>query len=302
MSATASRAASLKDRSPRWVKDLANNATRTWAVASGARRPAPDFLIVGTKRGGTTSLFNYLLMHPGVLGLFPQSRGKKSTDYFFKELHRGDRWYRSHFHTEGFRSRLGADLGYRPVSGEASPYYLWDPRIAGQVAEVAPQVKAIALLRDPVERAYSHYQERRENFVEPLSFEEALAAEPARTEGELERMLADPSYYSEAHDWYTYRQRGVYLPQLQNWLSVFPSEQLLVLRSEDMYADVQGFFDRVCSFLEIPSERLPTTKPFNASAARSSVPPAAREELAAYFAPHNRALEEFLGRDLDWTS
>lgn len=295
-------AADLKDRSPRWVKDLANAGTRRYALATASRRPAPDFLVIGTKRGGTTSLFNYLLMHPGVLGLFPQSRGKKSTDYFFKERHRGAAWYRSHFHTREHRRLLTRRLGYEPVGGEASPYYMWDPRIAAHVAEVAPDVRAVVLLRDPVERAWSHYQERIENGVEPLSFEDALAAEEARTAGELDRMLADPTYYSEAHDWYTYRARGIYLPQLKNWLSVFPQEQLLVLRSEDMYLDVQAFFDQVCSFLGVPSHTLPTTRPFNASRATSSMPEAARAELTAYFAPHNAELEEFLGRPLGWSS
>jgi hypothetical protein len=298
----ASRLSGLKDRSPRWVKDLANSSTRAYALVTSGDRPPPDFLVIGTKRGGTTSMFNYLLMHPGVLGLYPQSRGKKSTDYFFKELDRGPRWYRSHFHTETYRRGRARDLGYRPVGGEASPYYLWDPRIAARIHAVAPDVKVIALLRDPVERAWSHYQERVENDVEPLSFEEALAAEPARTEGELERMAADPDYYSEPHDWYTYRARGVYLPQLLNWTSVFPTEQLLVLRSEDLYADVQGTVDTVAAFLGVPPAELPDRKPFNASKVRSTVPPAAREELAGFFEPHNRALEEHLGRELHWTS
>ncbi len=291
----------LKDASPRWVKDVANGSTRAYGLASAPLRPAPDFLIVGTKRGGTTSLFNYLMQHPGVLGLFPQSRGKKSTDYFFKETERGDAWYRSHFHTSAHRSRLARRLGYQPVGGEASPYYLWDPRIAARVRATAPDVRSIVLLRDPVERAWSHYQERIENGVEPLSFAEALAAEPARTDGELERMLEDPSYYSEAHDWYTYRARGVYLPQLRNWLDVFPQEQVLILRSEDMYADVQGVFDSVCAFLGVPGHVLPKKGPFNASQVKSSVPEPARTELAEFFAPHNRELEIFLGRDLHWT-
>ena len=301
MTAVVSRLTVLKDRSPRWVKDAANASTRAYALATARDRPPPDFLVIGTKRGGTTSMFNYLLMHPGVLGLFPQSRGKKSTDYFFKELGRDPRWYRSHFHTEAYRRQRARSLGYRPVGGEASPYYLWDPRIASRIHDVAPQVRAIALLRDPVERAWSHYQERVENDVEPLSFEDALAAEAARTEGESERMAADPTYYSEAHDWYTYRARGVYLPQLLNWTSVFPSEQLLVLRSEDLYADVQGTVDAVAAFLGLPPAVLPNRKPFNASKVRSTVPPVVREELAAYYAPHNQALEEHLGRSLDWT-
>ncbi len=291
----------LKDRSPRWVKDVANAVTRGFALATVHGRSGPDFLIIGAKRGGTTSMFNYLMMHPGVLGLFPQNRGKKSTDYFFKGLERGARWYRSHFHTRAHRSRLTGRLGYHPVGGEASPYYLWDPRVAAQVRALAPRTLAIALLRDPVERAWSHYQERVQNGVEPLSFGDALAAEEARTAGEVERMMDNPQYYSAAHDFYSYRARGVYLPQLENWLSVFPREQLLVLRSEDLYADVQGTFDRTCEFLGIDPFELPSRPTFNASG-RSTMPEDCRAELAAYYRPHNSRLESFLGRDLDWSA
>lgn len=292
--------ASIKNRSPRWVKDVANVSTRGYGLMTSGHRPVPDFLIIGTKRGGTTSLFNYLLMHPGALGLFPQSRGKKSTDYFFKELERGERWYRSHFHAEAWRHRIADRLGYQPVSGEASPYYVWDPRVAARVRSAAPAVRAIMLVRDPTERAWSHYQERRENLVEPLSFRDALSAEGERNRGELERMRRDPLYYSEAHDWYTYRSRGVYLPQIENWLHHFPREQLLILRSEDLYANVQEVFDTVCHFLGIPPVELPTKRSFNASSARAGMPDSVRDELNAYYAPHSRELEQFLGRSLGW--
>lgn len=298
---TVSTIAQLKDRSPRWVKDSANVATRAFALSTVAQRPAPDFLIIGTKRGGTTSLFNYLLMHPGVLGLYPQSRGKKSTNYFFQEYDRGERWYRSHYHSRAYRSWLARSLGYPPVGGEASPYYLWDPRVARLAHDLSPDLKAIVLLRDPVERAWSHYQERSQNGVEPLSFLAALEAEPARTAGELERMAGDPRYYSAAHDFYSYRSRGVYLPQLKNWTSVFPREQLLVLRSEDMYAEVQPVFDRACEFLGIAQTELPSKRTFNASG-RSSMPEEARRELTRYYAPLNEELEEYLGHSMKWST
>lgn len=291
----------VKDRSPRWVKDGANAVTRRYALATVSQRPAPDFLVIGTKRGGTTSLFNYLLTHAGVMGIFPANRGKKSTDYFFKGEGRGEEWYRSHFHSRQYRALLGRRLGYRPVGGEASPYYMWDSRVAPIVRSVAPGAKSIALLRDPVERAWSQYQERTQNGVEPMSFGDSLAAEPARLAGEVERMESDPSYYSQAHDWYTYRSRGVYLPQLQNWAKSFPDDQLLVLRSEDMYSDPQTVFDTVCAYLEIGRSSLPTTRTFNASHRKSSVPNAQAEELRAYYAPHNRALEQHLGRSMDWS-
>jgi hypothetical protein len=292
----------LKDRSPRWVKDAANAATRRFALQTVGDRRGPDFLIIGTKRGGATSLFNYLLMHPGVLGLFPQSRGKKSTDYFFSSsYHRGDDWYRSHFHTERHRRRLGGSLGYRPLGGEASPYYVWDPRIAERVARTCPDAKAIMLVRDPVKRAWSHYLERTQNDVEPLSFPDALAAEEERLSGELDRMLADPGYHSTAWDWYPYRSRGDYLPQLQHWTSVLGRDNLLVVRSEDMYGDVQRVFDEVCAFLGLPRHQLPTRRTFNASHTSPKMPEESAAELRAHFAPRVAALEEWLGRPLSWS-
>src|SRR5690625_4137892 len=157
----------LKDASPRWLKNLANGVTRTYATRTASLRPVPDFMVIGTKRGGTTSMFRYLLMHPGVLGLYPQSRGKKGTEYFFRHTTEDDAWYRSHFHTETYRRTRERRLGYRPLSGEASPYYLWNPRVAARVHAVAPHIKSIVLLRDPVKRAWSHYQERVANGVEP---------------------------------------------------------------------------------------------------------------------------------------
>lgn len=291
----------FKDRSPRWAKDVANVTTRAAALATVHQRQMPDFLITGTKRGGTTSLFNYLLMHPGVLGLFPQSRGKKSTDWFFADSTHPESWYRSHFHTQRHKDRIATELGHAPVNGEASPYYVWDPRIAEKVRSVAPDVKSILLLRDPVERAWSHYQERTQNGVEPLSFEDALAAESRRLDGELEQMATDPTYHSTAHDWYTYRARGIYLPQVQNWLRSFDREQVLILRSEDMYSDVQGVFDRVTDFLGLGHFTLPDTKPFNSSHRKSTVPEPIRTDLAQFFAPYNASLEEFLGHPLHWS-
>lgn len=291
----------LKDRSPRWLLDAANTATRRYAIQTVGDRPNPDFLIIGTKRGGTTSLFNYLLMHPGVLGLFPQNRGKKSTDYFFSSSYgRGDDWYRSHFHTERHRQAMQRDLGYRPVSGEASPYYVWDPRIASRVASTCPETKAIMLVRDPVKRAWSHYLERTQNGVEPLSFVDALDAEERRLEGELDRMMADPGYHSTAWDWYGYRSRGDYLPQLQRWTETLGTDNLLVVRSEDMYADVQGVVDSVTDFLGLPRHELPTRRTFNASHTSPKMPPEAVADLRAHFAPKVAELESWLGRDLRW--
>lgn len=290
----------IKEKSPRWVRDSADRLTRQFGLVTSGRRTLPDYLIIGTKRGGTTSLYNYMLRHPGVMRMFPASRDVKSTDYFF---HRGrsESWYRSHFPTETERGRLSEELGYAPVCGEASPYYCWDPRTASFVREVAPEVKAILLVRDPVKRAWSHYQERVQNGVEPLSFDDALRAEDDRLAGERERMEADPGYFSTAFDWYSYRTRGEYLSQIQNWCAHFPREQLLVLRAEDLYGDTQVTFDQVCTFLGLPTVEMATQKKFNATwRTTDDTPEAARDRLTEHFEEHNARLEEFLGRRLFW--
>lgn len=286
--------------SPRWAKDMANAISRR-ALMARPDQSAPDYLIVGAKRGGTTSLFNYLVRHPGVMPLVPGVRGTKSTDFFFPGSGRSERWYRSHFPSERARAARARELGYRPVSGEASPYYIWDPRVAPAVRATVPDVKAIMLVRDPVRRAWSHYQERVQNGVEPLSFADALAAEDDRLAPEIARMEREPGYYSPAYDFHCYRSRGVYLPQIRRWLEHFPAEQLLVLRAEDLYTDTQATFDTVCAFLGIPSSPMATTSRFNATWRTKDLPPAAEaEQLAEFYAPHNAELGAFLGRDLDW--
>jgi hypothetical protein len=290
----------VKDRAPRWLKDSANVGTRWYGMATATLRPFPDFLIIGTKRGGTTSMWNWLVDHPAVLPMFPALRGNKSTDYFFDGGARGERWYRSHFHSRPYRRVLARRRGHRVVSGEASPLYMYDPRICPLVRRTVPDVKVIIQLRDPVTRAFSHWQERVGQGVEPLSFEDALAAEPSRTDGELARMQSDPTYYSRAFDWYSYRDRGIYHPQVAQWMQAFPADQVLVVSSEAFSRDEQGVMDTVVDFLGIPRFRRDVFARHNLSP-RMTMPEHVREELRSFYAPHNRRLFELLGDDLGWS-
>ncbi len=291
----------LKTRIPRWALRTADLSFRMMAATTAGDRKGPDFLIVGTKRGGTTSMFNYLIQHPGLLGTYPRPRAKKSTQFFFADRSHSSRWYRSNFHSETYRRTMRRRLGYRPLGFEASPYYIWDPRIALQAHLFCSDLKAIVLLRDPTRRAWSHYQERVQNGVEPLTFAQGLDVEDDRLGGEIERMMSDPGYHSTAHDWYSYRSRGEYLAQIQNWHSVFPRQQLLVLRSEDLYTRTQEIMDEVCTFLNIPAFVLPAKTPFNATwRTKDDVPDAEADLLRSHFCPHNEALEDYLGRSMGW--
>jgi hypothetical protein len=284
----------LPDGVRRLVKDsLVRHAERT-----SDRRPPPDWLIIGTKRGGTTSLWNYLVEHPLVPRLYP-AWNTKSTHYFEENWHRGEAWFRSHFPTVRQRDALARRYGAAPRAGEASPLYMFDPRVPARVRALLPDVRLVVLLRDPVERAYSHWKERRTEGTEPLDFPAALAAEQRRTAGERDRMMADPAYHSEAYDRFSYRARGRYVEHLRAWLGLFDRRQLLVLASEALYAEPAATHRRVLDFLGLPPHELERYPVYND---RRSAPldPAVRAELTDYYRPYNAALRSLLDLDAPW--
>jgi hypothetical protein len=162
-----------------------------------------------------------------------------------------------------------------------------------------PDARLIALLRDPVDRAFSHYQHEVSLGREPLSFEEALDREEERMSGEVERMIREPSYFSHAWWNYTYAARGLYAEQLERWFAVFPREQLLVLVSEEMLDDPAETYPRVLDFLGADGHELSSyPRIFSRDYAAMAEP--TRRRLQDFFAKPNRRLGALLGRELPW--
>lgn len=239
----------------------------------------PDFLIIGTQRGGTTSLYNYLAEHPKVA-----PAAVKEVHYFTLFHDRGDEWYESNFpRSRGLRKR---------ITGEATPYYLFHPDVPERAHRLCPDAKLIALLRDPVARAFSHYQHERRLGEEPLSFAEAIAKED-------ERLSGDP-FVDGSHQHFSYAARGRYAEQLRRWWSRFPRERLLILRSEDLFTDPGAVYAQTLEFLGLPNHRPRRFEVFNAGAELDEIEPYVRHELTAYFRPHNTELYELIDRDMGW--
>jgi sulfotransferase family protein len=163
-----------------------------------------------------------------------------------------------------------------------------------------PDAKLIALVRNPVDRAFSHYQHEVALGREALPFEEALAAEEGRLRGEEERMLGDPAYFSDAWWNHTYLARGRYAEQLERWLAVFPAGQLLVLPSEELLAEPQRAHARVLDFLGAAPHRL-EAYPRVFERRYEPMLPETRGRLADEFTEPNERLYELLGRNLGWT-
>lgn len=278
--------------------DAAKAGLRRWGVATAGSRRPPEVIIVGAKRGGTTSLWYYLDAHPGVLPTFPRAENIKGTYFFDEEWPRGERWYRSHFPTDRQRARAEAALGYPPVAIEASPYYLFHPHAPARAAQVAPEALIVAVLRDPVERAFSHWKERR-NHTEDLPFAEALAAEEARTGGEEARMLADPTVVSPAHRHQTYVAQSRYAPMLERWFDAFGRDRVVVAVAEEFYADPQVLCDEITDRVGLARRDLGDPEPFNAEPS-ADMDPQVRSALRAQLSGDIEAVEQLLGRRLPW--
>ncbi len=287
-------------RSPvgRTTTDAVKRALRSYGVATASQRRPPELIVVGAKRGGTTSLWRYLDSHPGILPTFPRAERIKGTYFFDEEWSRGEHWYRSHFPTDRRRARAARRLGYDPIAFEASPYYLFHPHAPARAHQVAPDALIVALLRDPVERAFSHYKERR-NHTEDLAFADALAAEEERTAGEEARLLADPSAVSFAHRHQTYVAQSRYAPMLERWFGAYGRERVVVAAAEDFYADPQALCDQITAAVGLPRHDIGTPEPFN-SEPSADMEPKVRAQLRAELNEDIEAVEAMLGRPMPW--
>ena len=285
----------------RTAREAAKKGLRRYGELTSGLRGGPDFLVIGAKRGGTTSIYNYLLEHPSVLPLFPGRQHIKGVHYYDSEYRRGLNWYRSHFPIEVGGHHVARPTVDPAIVGEASPYYLFHPLAAARLASDFPDVRLIVLLRDPVERAYSHFKERTHHGGETLTFEEALDAEKERLRGEAERITAEPGYRSVEHENHSYVAQGRYLDMLPRWFELFPREQFHIAASEDFYADPERYVNEVWSFLGLAPHRLTNRKRYNYLPA-PDIRPETHQRLHEVLAEHNRGLEELLGRRLPWPS
>jgi Sulfotransferase domain len=270
-------------RLPQPLRKVLRGSVRAYGRATAAARPLPDFLILGAQKAGTTALYAYLRWHPRITG-----PAYKEVSFFDRHYVHGERWYRAHM-----------PLGRGRIVGEASPSYLFHPLAPERVARMLPTARLIALLRNPVDRAFSHYQHEVALGRESLPFEDALAREDERMQGEVERMLRDPAYFSDAWWNYTYAARGRYAEQLERWYASVPREQLLVLFTEELAADTASTYLRVLEFLGVePHELASYPRIFDRD--YEEMDAATRARLEAEFAEPNRRLAELLGCALPW--
>lgn len=270
-------------------------ALRAYGAVTAEARLLPSVLIVGTQRGGTTSLFHTLRQHPAFSG--PILR--KGVHYFDVEYQRSFRWYRGHFPSRFVAAYRARPSGAIPIAGEASPYYMSHPLAGARISQDLPGVKIVALLRDPVERAYSAHAHELARGYETEDFATALGLEEQRLAGEEDRILSDPAYQSHSLRHHAYLRRGQYVDQLERLEQHVSRNRILVLDSSRFFGDPESEFGKLLNFLSLPPCSSLTYGHRN-SRPRAPMARMLRRRLAEHFSPYDERLTRWLGEAPEW--
>lgn len=264
-----------------YQKVIANHPNLEEMQWKEKKENAPDFIIIGGAKCGTTSLYCYLGEHPQIL--LPH---KKEIKFFDEKFDLGLAWYLAHFPTITDNNNW--------LTGEASPSYLEYPQVAVSMSHLLPKVKVIVLLRNPVTRSVSWYYHQLPIRKKKKPLGEELAWEMEKLEGltELEMMQLGRKYPNNILG-------SLYYYKIKNWMRIFPREQILILQSEKLYSQPEKTMEKVYEFLGIAYYQ-GKEYPQHNSRNYSPISDELRNRLTEYFRPHNQKLAEYLGMKFDW--
>ena len=278
--------------SPESVGETTSSSLKAADRLEGA---LPEFIVIGAMRCGTSQFYNFLTQHPSV-----RRAATKEVHYFDRpeRFEKGPEWYRKCFPAPPHED------GHRSIAGEATPSYLENPLVPERVFEAVPGVRLIVLLRNPVDRAYSHYHLLARRGFAP-SFEEALKAEQMGLfEGEDDLSEEARLFRDSNRPPTKLLAKGMYVDQLTRWSQFFDEEQLLVLKSEDFYSSTMETLKTVQDFLDLPYQKL--EPPDHSKTSRSvkyryePMKLATKRRLEEFYEPYNQKLYKYLGVDFRW--
>lgn len=250
----------------------------------------PTVLIIGAQKAGTTALHHLLGLHANMV-----SAAVKEIHFFDKEANyeRGVDWYHSHF---PFPHQLRGGK----YTFECTPKYLYHVEAAKRIAHYNPDLKLIAILRNPIDRAYSawnvpHWKKKGEG----ASFFEVVRKEAMQIHKELAAGSEQLYTTSKEPD---YLHRGLYYYQLKRYYQYFDHKQIMVIESKALRDQPQDALDSISDFLDIPNFLLaPTDLTFHNQGKYRSIPDEARSFLQQFFEPFNVKLYNLLREAYDWT-
>lgn len=273
---------------------LAKSLHQKYCKITHSFHTLPDYLIIGTPRSASTSLYQYLIQHPAVSPALT-----KQLHFFDTFFYKGIEWYKVCFPYQWKKIYQEKILRTKFVTGEATVHYILHPLAPQRIFETFPKIKLVIILRNPVDRAYSHWNMEFQNKNDELSFEDAINAEESRLKGEFDKLSKDENYTSDNYPHRAYLATGLYAEQLKRWFNFFPKEQFLIIKSEEFSDNPSQQFNEVLKFLNIPKFDLPEYKKLH-SRNYKEMNPETRKKLIEYYKPHNEKLYTLIGQNFNW--
>jgi len=247
----------------------------------------PDFIIIGAQKCGTSTMFSSLRKHPDIF--LPR---KKELHFFDEKYDKGIGRYLRYFNRK--------KIPPTPFcSGEASPFYVFHPLTASRIFQHFPDIKLILLLRNPINRAYSHYHHQRRKGRIAISFENAIYLEPDILKNRKEAYFEDENNSDLIYRRFSFLARSRYAEQLAVWYQYFSKEQILIIKSEDYFLNPPVTFQQVFDFLGLSPFEI-VLKQEHEPSNYPPMKPETRLQLQEYFEPFNQQLYELVGRNFEW--
>ena len=254
---------------------------------TASSRVLPDFIIIGTVRSGSTSLYYNICEHPSVL-----SADYDEIGFFDSNYHLGVNWYRSMFPTKKKMDNLKKTTGFA-ITGEDTPFYFWKKEVSERIFKLLPNVKIISIFRNPIDRAYSNYNLGIRLKTEELSFEDAI-------EDEM-KYLEENSFRESIERRRSYLSKGIYANQIQNWLEIFPNNQIHMISTEEMQKNPIETLQKVFKFLDITDYEIPDPQK-QKSADYKKMNFETRQKLLKFYQPHNEIFFDIIKQRFEWNS
>ena len=267
-----------------------NSIKRNTAGITGPFRVLPDFIIIGSMKCGTTSLYYDICEHPCVSAAAYDEIG-----FFDSNFHLGLNWYRSMFPTKGQIDDVRRKEGVA-ITGEDTPFYFWNPIAAKRIQKILPNIKLIIILRNPIDRAYSEYQDLVSRESNSPSFETFIENEiNTRKKG----IIITEENFEIFNQNDSYLLKGIYIDQLKIWAGLFPKEQIFTLSTESLNSDPTASMESVFQYLNLPDYKI--KKPQHQKQKKyTPMDSQTRKLLIEFFKPHNERLFKFIGKEFDW--
>ncbi|MEM9273581.1 MAG: sulfotransferase domain-containing protein [Cyanobacteria bacterium P01_F01_bin.143] len=235
--------------------------------------PGPDFIVIGAMKSATSAIYNYICQHPRVIKRYP-----KELHFFTLNFAKGLDWYLSQFD-----ARRENEHGQELITGEASPSYLVYEETPSRILSMFPHAKIIVLLRNPTDRAISHYYHQVNRVKnENRTIEQAFSA------AEIEKFQEKPISAT-----FNYIENGLYSIHLKKWLEIFSKQQMLILNYHDLENNSDHLIEELFSFLGLQDHLITNVKKFYGN--QYPEPPlSVKQSLDNFFKPYNEELEKMI--------